>query len=125
MESNPKLSKQTLKEIEKARKRINSGQYFSSEQIKSRLGIWMSYSIKWDKKALLFLEKLDKNIAKRIFDKIEQSKENPDYFYAALSNSTASKLRVGDYWAIADINYEIQEIHILLIGHRKNVYDKL
>ncbi|MEK6973542.1 MAG: hypothetical protein AABW72_05930 [archaeon] len=39
VESNPKLSKQTLKEIEKARKRINSGQYFGSEQIKAKLGI--------------------------------------------------------------------------------------
>lgn len=85
----------------------------------------MSYLIKWDKKALIFLSKLDKDMAKRIFDKIEKSKENPNYFYGELSNSTASKLRVGDYMVVADISHTTQEIRILLIGHRKNVYDKM
>jgi mRNA interferase RelE/StbE len=33
------------------------------------------------------------------------------------------RLRVGDYRVLFDVNWELKEIHILKIGHRKNVYD--
>lgn len=37
--SNPKLSQKTVKEIEKARKRISAGKFFTETQAKKSLGI--------------------------------------------------------------------------------------
>ena len=33
------------------------------------------------------------------------------------------RMRVGNYRVLFDVNWMLKEIHILKIGHRKNVYD--
>lgn len=37
--TNPKLSKETIEAIERARKRIKQGEYYTEEEAKSRLGL--------------------------------------------------------------------------------------
>lgn len=69
-----------------------------------------------------FLSSLEKDAAKRIFDKIMIAKTNPYHFFERLSGRKEFKLRVGDHRVIADIEQNV--IWIRLIGHRKNVYEK-
>jgi len=80
------------------------------------------YSLIFDEEAISFLEKVPEDIAKRIFRKIQASKENPHRYFVRLTNRNEYKLRVGDYRAIADINDSTITIYIITIGHRKNIY---
>ena len=80
------------------------------------------YEIIFDPKAIEFLEESQKQLAKRVWDKIVSTKENPHYFFERLKGRSDYKLRIGDYRAIADIDDNKKRIEITFIGHRKNVY---
>jgi mRNA interferase RelE/StbE len=83
------------------------------------------YTVIYDEEALQNLEKLEKKIRKRIFEKIISTKENPFHYFERLSCRGEFKLRVGDYRIIADIDEKTKKISILFIDHRKNIYKKL
>ena len=80
------------------------------------------YEVIFDPQAIEFLEKSNKDLAKRIWNKIMSTKENPHRFFERLTGRTDYKLRIGDYRTIADIDDKNKKIEITLIGHRKNVY---
>ncbi len=82
------------------------------------------YNILFDPKTIEFLEKLPINTSKRIFRKLEQTKENPHHYFERLVGQEAYKLRVGKYRIIADIKENTLLILVLEIGHRKNIYKK-
>lgn len=79
----------------------------------------------FDEEAIKFLNKLPKNISKRIFKKIQDTKEKPHHYFLKLTNRQEYKLRVGDYRVIADINDSEITIYIITIGHRSNIYKKI
>jgi len=83
------------------------------------------YGVIYDPEAIDFLNKLEKPLKERIFKKIESTKENPLHFFERLAERNDYKLRIGDYRVIADIDNNNRRIEVTLIGHRKNVYDKL
>lgn len=83
------------------------------------------YTLIIDEESMKFLEKLDKNISKRISLKLIESKSNPHHFFKRLTGIDSYKLRVGDYRIISDIDDNSLTINIRFIGHRKNVYDKI
>ncbi len=83
------------------------------------------YEIIFDEEAIEFLEKLNQNISKRIFNKIISTKENPHHYFIRLTERKVYKLRVGEYRVFADIDDAKKKINITLIGHRKNVYKKI
>jgi len=82
------------------------------------------YEVFFDPEALEFLWKLDKTLAKRIWDKIIITKSEPHHFFEKLVGRNDYKLRIGDYRVIADINDSSKRIEIALIGHRKKIYKK-
>ena len=81
------------------------------------------YSLIFEKTALEFLNKLEKEIKERIWNKLQQCKENPFHFLEHLEEINGYKLRVGDYKIIIDIDSSSKTIIVLKIGHRKNIYD--
>ena len=81
------------------------------------------YEIRFEKRALNFLNKLEKNIKERIWNKLQQCREDPFRFLEHLEEIDGYKLRVGDYRVIIDANKTNQRLHILKIGHRKNIYE--
>jgi len=83
------------------------------------------YEIVFDPEAIEFLRKLDKKLAKRIWDKVLSAKADPHHFFERLTDRNDYKLRVGDYRVIADIDDSLERIEITLIGHRKNIYRKI
>ena len=83
------------------------------------------YTLRFDEKVIEYLEKLDKSISKRIFNKIQQTKEDPHRYFVRLTERSEYKLRVGDYRVIADIVDNELLILIVLIEHRSKVYKKL
>ena len=83
----------------------------------------MSYTLVISPKLLKKLEKLDKAEKERISDKINDILENPEkykplrYELKGLRSARAGKWRI-------IYRVEGNEVIILSIGHRKNVYEK-
>ncbi len=65
----------------------------------------MNYSIEWNPKALKFLNKLPKEIALRVWNKVDMLKENPFRFLEHYEGDDVYKLRIGDYRALIDIDF--------------------
>ena len=83
------------------------------------------YTVIYDEEALQNLEKLEKKIRKRIFEKISSTKENPFHYFERLTGRSEYKLRSGNYRIIAQIDEKTKQISVLFVDHRKNVYKKL
>ena len=82
----------------------------------------MIFKIIWDEKAHDELIKLEPSISRRIFKKIDELSQNPfSRDIKRLKGRDDYRLRVGDYRIIFSIDKD--NIQILKVGHRKNVYD--
>jgi len=83
------------------------------------------YEVIFDPDALKFLEKSEKKLSKRIWNKIMSTKENPHHFFEKLVGRKDYKIRIGDYRAVVDIDDNKKKIEVTLIEHRKKVYKNL
>jgi len=81
------------------------------------------YNLIFDKRALEDMNKLDSQVKERIWNKLQQCKENPFRFLEHLEDIEGFKLRVGDYRVIVDVDNVTKTIKVLKVGHRKNIYD--
>lgn len=80
------------------------------------------FEIEWKDGARKQLLKLDPLIAQRIFNKVDELKENPfSKDVSRLKGRTEFKLRIGDYRVLFFI--EGNKLCVLRLGHRKNIYD--
>ncbi len=68
------------------------------------------------------LKKLSKKTAEIILKKIYSVKESPLAYIERLKSSYLWKLRIGDYRAILYLKTKDDEIHVLKVGHRRNIY---
>lgn len=82
------------------------------------------YEIIFEKRALRDLNKLDLQIKKRIWNKLQDCKKDPFIFLKSLVDIDGFKLRVGDYRIIIDVKKEIRILNVLKVGHRKNIYER-
>ncbi len=82
------------------------------------------YEVRFDKRALDFLNKLEHNIKGRIWNKLQECKEEPFRYLKHLTQIKGYKLRVGDYRLIIDLQEEIKVLYVEKIGHRKNIYER-
>ena len=70
------------------------------------------------------MDLIPKTIAE-ILRKLNSISENPLRFIERLKNTSLWKLRIGDYRAILYINTGKEEMHVLKIGQRKNIYKRI
>ncbi len=82
----------------------------------------MSYEIVWDEKAQVFLRKIHPPDAKRIVKKVNSIVNNPHHYLEMLVEIKSYKLRVGDYRVLIDVNENKKELSVVLIGHRRDIY---
>ena len=85
----------------------------------------MPYEIRWDEEARDFLRTIENSEAKRIVKKVNSIAGFPEHYLDPLVDIKAYKLRVGDYRLLIDLDKGKKIMSILLIGHRKNVYDRI
>lgn len=71
------------------------------------------------------LRKLSKETAEIVLRKLYSIRENPLSHIERLKGSLLWKLRVGDYRAIMMIDTGKGIIHVIKIGHRRDVYKRL
>jgi mRNA interferase RelE/StbE len=81
----------------------------------------MNYSIAWKPSPLKFLKKLEKKEAERILDKIDLVQENP-FRYLEHYEGEYYKLRIGDYRALIDIDFDKKIIIIEVLDKRSRIY---
>ncbi len=80
------------------------------------------FEIIFAEKAKRQLEKLEKNIQKRIITALERIRIRPESHITKLVGDPGYKLRVGDYRVIMDIDRCQLLILVIKIGHRRNIY---
>ncbi len=80
------------------------------------------FDILWSESAAKELKKLDRSVAKQIFQKVSELKENPYRNVKKIIGSPYFRLRVGDYRVIIDIQKEVLRVLVLKVGHRKSIY---
>ncbi len=84
----------------------------------------MAYTIQFKPAALRQLEKLPRDIQKRIAVKIEglQNDPSPARCKKLAGEPNTWRLRVGDYRVIYQIHQSVLLVLVLTIGHRREVY---
>lgn len=87
----------------------------------------MAWTIKFQKKALKDLRKLDKSAQKRIVDFLEQrlaNLENPRLLGSSLKGELSSlwRYRLGTYRILCEIDDGELMVLIVRVAHRKEVY---
>jgi len=82
----------------------------------------MKYSLVYTRRALKDIQSLDIKVKRRIAKALLRYAENPlDYAQKLLDEKLGSyRFRIGDYRAVFDI--EDDELIILRVGHRKEIY---
>ena len=88
----------------------------------------MKYTVLISDDAVISLEKMDKDMAARIYSWMKKNLvdcSNPRRIGKALTGDHAGnwRYRVGDYRILARILDDVVEIHVIEIGHRRNVYN--
>jgi len=80
------------------------------------------FEIVWSEPAIHQLKKLERPIARRIFDRVGELRRDPFRLVTRLVNSPYYRLRVGDYRVILDVQGAILRILVLKVGHRRSIY---
>src|SRR2546425_12675024 len=84
----------------------------------------MAFEIIWSEPAIRQLRKLDRTVARRIFNKVGELADNPHRLVQRLVSSPYYRLRVGDYRVILDIQQSLLRILGLKVGHRGSIYNR-
>lgn len=87
-----------------------------------------SYKILFSAEALKELHKLDRLTAKKIVEKIKQLRSNTKQLNVKKlknTNHNLYRLRVGNFRVIYSVKHEQLTLHILFLGHRKEIYKKI
>ena len=84
----------------------------------------MTYKITFSYFADKQLDKLSTEIQKRIISTLKRCKVRPYPHVKKLVGSKYFRLRMGDYRVILDIIDNELIIHVIELGHRRNIYKK-
>ena len=84
----------------------------------------MKYRLVYTHRAIKDIRKLESVVKKRIGKTLLKYEENPLKYAVRLTESKLGtyRFRIGDYRAIFDL--EENEIVVLRVGHRKDIYKK-
>jgi len=83
----------------------------------------VTYSILLHPKAARELDKIKEPIRSRIKEKLTELRDNPEELGKRLRYTDFWSLRIGDYRTIYEIKREREQVIVLYVGHRRNVYD--
>ena len=85
----------------------------------------MAYDVIWHEKALDDLKSLDRQISKKIIDRVKNYlSQSPEKIGKPLKGVLKGlyRYRFGDYRIIYTIDRAEKQISILYVGHRKDIY---
>ena len=85
----------------------------------------MKWDIEWYSKARKNLESLPQHIRERILKYFDRVKENPFHFLEHFERKGFYKLKIGDYRAIVEIDFQNKIIKIQVFDHRNRIYKRI
>ena len=83
------------------------------------------FEIEFSQLAEKQLSKLPREVQARIISSLERIRINPYPHVKKLVGSPYFRLRAGDYRVILDIQQSRLIIYVIILGHRKHIYDRL
>ena len=84
----------------------------------------MVWKIKWTDAALNQLKKIQDQIQKRIFKKLDEIVDDPFVYVERLVGQNLYKLRVGDYRVLMTLENNKMIVWVVEVGHRSKIYDR-
>ena len=84
----------------------------------------MNFQVKFSKKATKYIRNLDKNTFNRIKKKFNELLENPFRYLEHYEKEDFYKLRIGDYRALIDVDFENKILWVRVFDKRGRVYKK-
>ena len=81
----------------------------------------MSYEIIWSPKAAKYVEDLPLEISKRIIQKLDNVTKDP-FHYLEHFEGEGYKLRVGEYRAIIDVDFQKRILKVRIFDIRGRIY---
>ena len=82
----------------------------------------MVFDVEWSERAERTLSELPKHISSRIVRKVDSIRVAPFHYLEHYEGEDLYKLRVGDYRALIDVDFENEILKIVILGHRSNIY---
>jgi len=82
----------------------------------------MTFNVEWHPKATKNLSKLPQELIKRVLNKIDEVKEDPFRYLEHFEGKKVYKLRIGDYRALVDVDFQTQTLYIQVFDKRGRVY---
>ena len=83
----------------------------------------MTFAVLLHPKAAQELNKIKEPVRSRIRERLTELRRDPEGAGKKLRYTDFWSLRIGDYRAIYEIKMDKEQVIILYVGHRKNVYD--
>lgn len=83
----------------------------------------MTFAVLLHPKAARELNKIKEPARSRIRERMAELREDPEGAGKKLRYTDFWSLRIGDYRAIYEIKRDGEQVIILYVGHRRNVYD--
>jgi len=82
----------------------------------------MTFNIEWSPKAGKNLSKLPRDLIKRVLNKVDELKEDPFRYLEHFEGKDVYKLRIGDFRALVDVDFENKILKIQVFDKRGRVY---
>lgn len=84
----------------------------------------MSFQIKWKPKPLKNLKKLPGDMALRIWNKVDDLKQNPFRYLEHFEGGDFYKFRIGDYRIVISIDFAKKILLIEILDKRSRIYKR-
>ncbi len=85
----------------------------------------MKFEVKYDPKAEKQLDKLQRDVAKRIINKMRQAGEIGHGIERIENEPYGYKIRVGDYRVLVDLTFNPNVIWVRYVDHRGRIYKRI
>ena len=84
----------------------------------------MDFQIKFSKSATKFIKRLSPNIIERIKSKFDEISKNPFRYLEHYEGQNYSKIRIGDFRALVDVDKSNKIIWIRVFDKRGRIYKR-
>ncbi len=85
----------------------------------------MKYTTTWSRRATRSLRSLEASTRRRVLDKVRDLTNEPRSLDCESLAGPSFRVRVGVYRVIYDIREEEIRIAIVLVGHRREIYEQM
>lgn len=82
----------------------------------------MTYTVEWHPKASKALAKLPRDLLEHIFNKINEVTQDPFRFLEHFESKGVYKLRIGDYRALVEVDFQKKILYIQVFDKRGRIY---